>query len=138
MSIETMKESLAWSVQNGEPFTPAARAALIDAYKTKNHNDVATEIGVMPASLVSHLHTSAERVTGVDKARVGDLILEMDGRLASLVVRREFGPLHPGGPRCLGLHGWTPPREYNLWETTEIPDPEHCKLVLLRAERVSL
>ncbi len=134
MSIDTMRESLAWCVQNGEPFTPAARMALIEAYKTKNHNEVAEEIGVMPSSLIDHLRAAAERVTGVDKARVGDLILEMDGRLTSLVIRREFGPLHEGGPRCLGIHGWTPPREYNLWENSDISYPEHSQMVLLRAE----
>ena len=133
MSIEAMRESLAWCVQNGEPFTPAARAALIEAYKTKNHSQVAEEIGVMPSSLISHLRASAEQVTGVDNARVGDLILEMDGRETSLVIRREFGPLYDGGPRCLGIHGWTPPREYNLWENSDISYPEHSRMVLLRA-----
>lgn len=133
MSIQTMKEALAWCVQNGEPFTPAARAALIEAYKTKNHSQVAEEIGVMTPALISNLRASAERVTGVDKGRVGDLILEMDGQVAALVFRREFGPLYEGGPRCLGVHGFTPPREYNMWENSDISYPEHSQMVLLRA-----
>lgn len=133
MSIEAMKESLAWCVQNKEPFTPAARAALIEKYKTANHSQVAEEIGVMTNLLVDHLRASAEQVIGVDKLRVGDLILEMDGSVTSLVVRREFGPLYEGGPRCVGIHGWTPPREYNLWENSDIAHPEHSRIVVLRA-----
>lgn len=133
MSLEDMKGSLAWCVENNEPFTPAARCALIEAYKTANHATVAETIGVMPSALIAHLRASAEVVTGVDKVNVGDLIIEMDGRTASLVVRREFGSLYEGGPKCLGIHGWTPPREYNLWENTDIEYPEHSRIVLLRA-----
>lgn len=87
----------------------------------------------MPSALIAHLRASAEVVTGVGKVRVGDLIIEMEGRTASLVVRREFGPLYEGGPKCLGIHGWTPPREYNLWENTDIEYPEHSRITLLRA-----
>lgn len=133
MSLDEMKASLAWCVENSEPFTPAARGALIEAYKTANHSTVAERIGVMPSALIKHLHASAEVVTGVDKVRVGDLIIELDGQVASLVVRREFGPLYEGGPKCLGIHGWTPPREYNLWENTDIEYPEHSRITLLRA-----
>jgi hypothetical protein len=133
MSLEIMKASLAWCVENGEPFTPAARSALIETYKTANHSAVAEAIGVMPRALIDHLRASAELVIGVDKVHVGDLILEIDGQVASLVVRREFGPLYDGGPSCLGIHGWTPPREYNLWENTDIAYPTHSRIVLLRA-----
>lgn len=133
MSLENMKASLAWCVENSEPFTPAARLALIEAYKSANHSRVAERIGVMPSALIAHLRASAEVVTGVDKVRTDDLIIEMDGRTASLVVRREFGPLHQGGPKCLGIYGWTPPREYNLWENTDIEYPAHSRITLLRA-----
>ncbi|MBX9918584.1 MAG: hypothetical protein K2Y33_01950 [Mycolicibacterium frederiksbergense] len=133
MSIEAMRESLAWCVEHKEPFTPAGRAELIEAYKTANHSTVAEVIGVMTDSLIEHLRTCAEEVTGVDNVGVGDLILEMDGRVASLVVRRAFGPLYEGGPKCLGMHGWTPPSEYNLWENTDIPYPEHSRMMVLRA-----
>ncbi|QIV79879.1 hypothetical protein [Mycolicibacterium frederiksbergense] len=133
MSLEDMKASLVWCVENGEPFTPAARSALIEAYKTANHATVAERIGVMTNVLIARLRASAEVVTGVDKVRVGDLILELDGDVTSLVVRREFGPLYEGGPKCLGIHGWTPPREYNLWENTDIEYPERTQMVLLRA-----
>lgn len=87
----------------------------------------------MTSSLIENLRASAEHVTGVDKIRVGDLILEIDGRIASLVVRRAFGALYEVSPNCLGIHGWTPPREYNLWENTDIPYPEHSQIALLRA-----
>ena len=133
MSLENMKASLAWCVENNEPFTPAARRALIEAYKSANHSTVAERVGMMPSTLIAHLRASAEVVTGVDKVRAGDLIIEMDGRTASLVVRREFGPLYRGGPKCLGIYGWTPPREYNLWENTDIEYPEHSQITLLRA-----
>ena len=133
MSLESMTASLAWCVENNEPFTPAARSALIEAYKSANHTTVAEKVGVMPSALIAHLRASAEVVTGVDKVRAGDLIIEMDGRTASLVVRREFGPLYEGGPKCLGIYGWTPPREYNLWENTDIDYPEHSRITLLRA-----
>lgn len=133
MSLEDMKASLVWCVEYGEPFTPAARRALIEAYKTANHTTVAEKLGLMPNALIAHLRASAEVVTGVDKVRAGDLIIEMDGQIASLVVRREFGPLHEGGPKCLGIYGWTPPREYNLWENTDIEYPEHSRITLVRA-----
>ena len=133
MSLEHMKASLAWCVENNEPLTPAARLALIEAYKSANHSAVAERIGVMPSALIAHLRGSAEVVTGVDKVRSGDLIIEIDGLTASLVVRREFGSLYEGGPKCLGIYGWTSPREYNLWENTDIEYPEHSRTTLLRA-----
>ena len=133
MSLDEMKASLAWCVENNEPLTSAARSALIEAYKSANHSAVAERIGVMPSALIAHLHASADVVTGVDRVRAGDLIIEIDGQTTSLVVRREFGPLYDGGPKCLGIYGWTPPREYNLWENTDIEHPEHSRITLVRA-----
>lgn len=133
MSLETIKESLVWCIANREPFTPAARSVLIEAYKSANHATVAQAIGVAREALIEHLRASAELVVGVEHVRVGDLILEMDDRLASLVVRKEYGPLYEGGPNCLGIHGWTPPREYNLWENTDIAYPKLSRILLVRA-----
>lgn len=66
-----------------EPFTPAARSALVDAYRTANHSTIAAEIGVLPHALIENLRTSADLVTGDDNHRAGDLILELDGRITS-------------------------------------------------------
>lgn len=93
---------------------------------------IADHIGVSVSALRLRLDNAAETVVGADKAKVGDLIIEKDGKRTALVVQREFSATEAGGPRSLGI--CYPGRyDYNLWEGNDLPNPNSLRLRLVRA-----
>lgn len=137
-AVEQLKvfgPSLSHAVTNFGPIPGDALGALIGAYAARfDHCEIAYELGVNSDQLVARLRQDAVRVVGVSHAREGDLILEWDGRPATLVVRRAFGPLPGGGSRCLGIEHPSTSWAYNLWENSDINHPDQAELVLLRGQ----
>ncbi len=132
--LQPFGPTLSHAVTDFGPIPNDALAALIGAYAARfAHFEIAYELGVTSDQLVARLHQEAVRVVGVSHAREGDLILEWDGRPATLVVRRAFGPLPGGESRCLGIEHPSTSWVYNLWENSDIRDPDQAELLLLRA-----
>jgi hypothetical protein len=94
-------------------------ASVIEAVAARVSDDeIAVALGVGSDELTAYLDGCAFTVTGARSLRRGDLVLLMDGEPARLVVRREFGALYHGGPRCLGIEYPTSTGFiYNLWES---------------------
>ncbi|SKU94151.1 Uncharacterised protein [Mycobacteroides abscessus subsp. bolletii] len=97
-----------------------------------SEEEIASHIGVSVAALRLRLDNAAQAVVGADQAKMGDLIIEKDGKRTGLVVQREFSAIEPGGPRSLGI--CYPGRcDYNLWEGSDLPNPARIRLRLVRA-----
>lgn len=93
---------------------------------------ICDQLGISVGALKLQLSRASTTVIGVQHLQPGDLILELGRESKLLVVETAFGPLAAGGPRCLGIAYPSNKYRYNLWEGTELPNPEHVHVRLVR------
>lgn len=108
-------------------------AAIISGFAVRmTEAQVCEQLGISVGALKLQLNRASTTVVGVHHLQPGDLILELGSETKLLVVETAFGPLAPGGPRCLGIAYPSSRYRYNLWEGTELPNPEHVRIRLVR------
>lgn len=101
-------------------------------------HEVAEALGIPVAALSLRLSQSSTIIVGIQNLQSGDLIVDLDGQQLHWVVNEEFGALHPGGDRCLGIeHPAISNRTYHLWEGTELLNPESATLRVVRPTAAS-